>query len=88
MTPLPPSRIRSSRATAPVCPLRAYVLRAAFHPSQSPPHSRTGPPSPYRSPSSCPLPVFPHPVQCMTDTFENAALSAPDVLPGFVQHTF
>jgi hypothetical protein len=32
-------------------------------------------------------PVFPHAVQCMTNTLENAALSSPHVLPGFVQHT-
>jgi hypothetical protein len=88
MTPLLPRVFDPSRATALVCPLPGFVLRAALHRSKSSPLSRTWPPSPYRTPSSSTLSVFPHAVQCMTDTFENAALSPPDVLLGFVQHTF
>jgi hypothetical protein len=73
MLPLLPRAFDPPRATALVRALRDFDLQAAFHRSQSSPHSRTEPPIPYRSPSSNALPLFPHAVQCMTDTLENAA---------------
>jgi hypothetical protein len=74
MTPLLPRAFADPRATAPVCPLGDFVLRAALHRSESSPHFRTEPPISCGSPCSNTLPVFPHAVQCMSDTLENAAL--------------
>jgi hypothetical protein len=72
MTPLPRA-FAPPHATAPVCPLGDFLFRAAFRRSKSSPHSRPEPPISRRSPSSCALTVFPHPVPCMTGTLENAA---------------
>lgn len=73
MTRFLPRAFAPPLATAPVCPLGAFPFRAPFHRYESSPHSRIEPQISCRSPSSCALAVFPHAVQSMTGTLENAA---------------